>query len=134
MKILVDTHILFWILTGDKKLSKRALAYITDSENEVFYSVVSPWEVSTKHISHPDKMPFTGSTIINACQKTGFKVISVSRKHIETLDTLKRGEKEPPHKDPFDRMLLAQAKAEDMLFLTRDELILGYNEPCVIMA
>ena len=54
MEILIDTHIALWYLNGDSKLSKKAKAYLNDTENTIFFSQASMWEIEIKHILHPD--------------------------------------------------------------------------------
>ncbi len=66
------------------------------------------------------------------CDKHGYCVLPIENKHVSALATLKRGEDAPAHNDPFDRIMLAQAKAEDMAFVTHDSLIPFYNEDCII--
>ena len=61
-----------------------------------------------------------------------FNELSLNSGHILTLETLIRPDDAPPHKDPFDRILIAQAKSEDMIFLTHDDLIPYYSEPCIM--
>ena len=67
------------------------------------------------------------------CQQSGFQSLMLKEKHIYTLTGLKREETAPPHKDPFDRILICQASTENMMFVTHDSLMLGYNEPCILV-
>ena len=132
MKILLDTHIILWYLNGDERLPQNARKIIDDSKNEIYFSLVSIWEVEIKHISHPDKMVSSGDEVIAKCGRAEFKELGLNSIHIKTLHTLHRLETAPKHNDPFDRMLIAQAKAEEMTFLTHDLLLPYYNEPCVL--
>ena len=99
---------------------------ILDKDNAVYYSSVSIWEVSIKHADHPDNVSFTGKEL------AGFLPVEMRDKHVFALEPLPRGENAPPHHDPFDRMLIAQAKTENLSFLTHDAILPYYNEPCIV--
>ena len=132
MKILVDTHIALWYLNGDERLSVNARNLIDDAQNEIYFSIVSMWEIEIKHIAHPDKMISSGFDILSKCRKFGFLELALKDVHINFLHTLHRAEDAPKHSDPFDRLLLSQAKAENVIFLTHDSLIPYYNESCIM--
>lgn len=127
MKILLDTHIIIWVLTDSPKLSTKARELLLDKSNEIYFSVISLWEIETKRLSKPDKMPFTAQTISNYCKSSGYKLIQLKEESIYKLSELTRPENEPAHKDPFDRMLICQAMTENMNLLTHDSLIKGYG-------
>ena len=133
MKILLDTHILLWAISNDERLSEKARKLIENADNEIFYSIISLWEVELKRIAHPDVMPVSAQQVADYCQQSGFQSLMLKEKHIYTLTGLKREETAPPHKDPFDRILICQASTENMMFVTHDSLMLGYNEPCVLV-
>ncbi len=132
MKILIDTHIAIWAVLNDSKLPERAKEIILDKENEIFYSTASVWEITIKHMLHPDKLRINGSLLEKGCEDNGYSVLPVFNKHVSALETLKRPENVPRHNDPFDRIMVAQAKAENLMFLTHDSLISYYNEPFII--
>ena len=132
MKILLDSHILLWALTDHPKLPGKARDYIQDPENLIFYSAVSVWELSLKHTAHPDNVEFSGRELCEYCDDAEYLPLNVTRSHILTMERLRRKKDAPPHKDPFDKLLLAQAVAENMLFLTHDSLLPDYGEPCVV--
>ena len=73
MRILLDTHILLWALTGSDKLSPKAQAMILSKDNEIFYSTAAVWEVSIKHSIHPENMPVSGKELSEYCQKAGYE-------------------------------------------------------------
>lgn len=133
MKVLLDTHILLWTLTANDKLSDRAREIIASKDNDIFYSTASVWEVSIKHSIHPENMPLSGRELSEYCLEAGYEVLSVKDEHVYVLETLVRKEDAPRHNDPFDRIMIAQAKAEGMLFLTRDSLLSYYNEKCILL-
>ena len=133
MNILLDTHIALWYLNGDKKLPEKAKSYIDDWENNIYFSLASMWEIEIKHILHPNKMVSSGDEILNLCERADFTLLPLHPDHISLLHTLRRKKSAPPHNDPFDRILICQAKAEDMIFLTHDEALSYYNEPCSVL-
>lgn len=132
MKILLDTHILLWAVSNDLKLPEKARKLIENLENEIYYSIVSLWEVELKRLAYPDAMPVSAEELAEYCAQSGYQRILIREKHIYALAELKRNESAPPHKDPFDRMLICQASTENMMFITHDSLIPGYNEPCIL--
>lgn len=133
MKILLDTHILLWTLSNDARLPKKARKLIENTENEIYYSIVSLWEVEIKYLTHPAVMPISAKELTEYCKQSGFQMVSIRENHIFALAGLAREKNTPPHKDPFDRMLICQASMENMLFVTHDSLISGYNEPCILV-
>lgn len=132
MKVLIDTHIAIWAVLNDPKLPKKARDIILNRENGIFYSTASVWEITIKHMLHPDKLRITENLLEKGCEENGYIVLPILNKHVSVLETLKRSEDAPKHNDPFDRILVAQAKAEDIMFLTHDSLIPYYNEPFII--
>ena len=128
---MLDTHILLWAIIADSKLPKEAIEIIMSKDNNVYYSTASIWEVTIKHTLHPDNMPLSGKELSEFCGEAGYKMLSICDKHVYVLETLSRSENAPKHNDPFDRIMLAQAKAEGMIFVTHDSLIPYYNEKCV---
>ncbi len=133
MNLLLDTHIVLWALADDERLPERARLLVGDEGNRVFCSAVSAWEVSIKHALRPDRMLVGGAEFADLCQTAGFDELPVATRHVRALETLRRDEKAPAHKDPFDRMLVAQAKADDLLLITHDALVGAYDEPCVLL-
>ena len=132
MNILLDTHILIWALNDDPRLPEKAREFILDPDNAIYYSSISVWEVSIKHAIHPDNVSFTGKDLAGFCQDAGFLPVEMRDRHVFALETLTRAKGAPLHHDPFDRMLIAQAKAENMSFITHDSLLPWYREKCII--
>lgn len=134
MKILLDTHMIIWALTDNPKLSAKAKEIILNRENEIFYSVLSLWEIEIKHLAKPNAIPVTAHQISKFCKEAGFKTVALSENSIFKLSELQRKPDEPPHKDPFDRMLICQAITENMFLLTHDAMIAGYTSENIIKA
>ena len=132
MNLLLDTHIAIWALNDDPALSEKARGLILDPDNAIFYSTVSVWEVLLKHARRPQDIPFDEKDFSEACREAGFMPLNLSDKHILAVCTLSRAETAKEYNDPFDRLLIAQAKVENLSFLTHDALIPGYNEKCVV--
>lgn len=132
MKILIDTHIAIWAVLNDPKLPKQAKDIILDERNEIFYSTASIWEITIKHMLHPDKIRLNGKLLERGCESNGYIGLPVFNEHVFALETLKLSEGAPRHNDPFDRILVAQAKAENLMFLTHDSLIPYYDEPFIL--
>ena len=132
MNLLLDTHIAIWALNDDPALSTKARDLILDPDNAIYYSTVSVWEVMLKHARRPQEIPFDEMDFSQACREAGFIPLNLSDKHVLGVRSPTRLEDAKAHNDPFDRLLLSQAKVENMSFLTHDELIPGYREKCVI--
>ena len=131
MKYLLDSHILIWALYSDEKLSIAARDIINDFKNEIYYSVVSVWEIGLKHSKKPEMMPVSSDDLVKYCESSGMLCLPIVKEHVLTLQSLHLQANVPPHSDPFDRMLIAQAKSEEMRLLTHDHLLKNYSEPCV---
>ena len=132
MKLLLDTHILLWWLLDSEPLSQTARNLISDPKNEIYYSILSILEVELKYLAHPDSIDFSAKELLQYCEVLGFHQVNLTGEHILGLKALQRPENVPAHKDPFDRLLLCQAKAEGMVFLTHDRLIPYYQEACIL--
>ena len=133
MKHLIDTHILLWALLDDDRLPKKAGELLTHTGNDVYYSIISLWEIELKHLLHPTQMPINAQAIDVYAQEAGFQSLPLHDRHIFALSSLYRPDTAKPHKDPFDRLLICQEKCENMVFLTHDTLLADYNEPCVCL-
>ena len=130
MKILLDTHMLLWAFTNDPMLSPDAIELISNNDNEIFYSTLSTWEIALKHSLHPDMLPIDEKNFLEYCDKSGFKNIALTNAHVQVLSQLKSTD-ETKHKDPFDRMLIAQAISEQMVFLTQDSKLKAYKSDLI---
>lgn len=119
MKYLLDTHVLLWWLDGDKRLSEKFKKIIEDTSSIKLVSVVSIWEIIIKVQSNKLSIK---TSLDNLIKKIGFPVLNIDIIHTLELIKLPR-----IHKDPFDRMLVAQAKSEDCILLTDDKNIKKYR-------
>lgn len=131
MNILIDTHLALWFLDGSEHMPVRARELVEDPTNNVFVSDISAWEVAIKHAKRPDAMPRSCAEFIVLCDRVSFTPLRISLSAIVAYEGLDTSRAEKVHRDPFDRMLIAQAKAEGMLLLTHDRSMALYGEPLV---
>ena len=129
-EILLDTHIILWAISKDKRLTNKIRSYLLNPNNEIYYSIASMWEAQIKY--DLKKLPISGTDFMHYCEQSGYHKLPIDDLHVKELAGLERDESAPPHNDPFDRIMLSQAKAEGFTFLTHDPFFRGYNEPCVV--
>ncbi len=132
MKLLLDTHIILWALDDNPRLPALARSLIVDSENEIYYSSASVWETTIKYMAKPDKIHINGSKLSDFCRRMGYRMLPITDNHVKALETLTYHNQEKAHNDPFDRIMIAQAKAENLRFVTHDSKISFYEEACVM--
>lgn len=132
MRIMLDTHMLIWACIDEGKLPERARELVMDLSNEIHYSAMAMLEVAIKHEKYPDKLPISAPDLMEYAAESGFYDTPIEERHTFLLDTLQRPEGAPAHSDLFDRVMICQAKAEGMLFLTHDASLPFYNEPCIL--
>jgi PIN domain nuclease of toxin-antitoxin system len=123
MRILLDTHILLWALVEPAKLPAKARILLEDSTNEVLFSAASIWEIAIKAQAGRVDFPVSPEEIATAAEKTGFVELRVSAKHAAAVRSLPLH-----HRDPFDRILVAQAITEPTRLLTVDSALGRYSE------
>lgn len=134
MNLLVDTHIALWAISDSPKLSSKARELISDPDNNIFFSAVSAWEVLMKHDAPHTNLALTASEFIRYCEESGYFQLSMSNKHVAAAAELDVSTAEKHnHRDPFGRLLLAQAKTENYAFVTHDPAFDYYHEKCVIL-
>lgn len=119
MRLLLDTHVLLWSLAGHRRI-KPVSARLLDSDNQVFFSVASLWEVAIK--SGIGKLDADVAEVRDAARRSGFEELPVLGSHIAALAGLPEF-----HRNPFARLLVAQAVAEPMQLLTADTSIALYG-------
>ena len=127
MKYLLDTHAFLWFVSEDNRLSSKAQSIIKNSRNDIYFSAVSAWEMSIKirlgRLSIEEELePF----IIKQLSENNFSTLSITIFH--SIYTSKLPE---IHKDPFDRMIIAQSKVENMSLISKDKNIKKYKVPVV---
>jgi len=118
-RILLDTHALIWWMNGDQSLGEFAFECIENENNQVYVSAASVWEMSIKRQLGKLECPLDLDSVI---EKMGFSKLPISVFHGEQA-----GQLPVHHKDPFDRMLIAQAQAEGLQIITKDEHFPSYG-------
>jgi len=124
VRVLLDTHLLLWALSAPSKLPAKARRLI--SESDVFVSAASIWEISIK--TALGKLTADPQEVLAALEPAGFLALPIVGGHAARVLTLP-----PIHRDPFDRLLVAQALTEPMRLLTNDAVLGGYGEIVTIV-
>lgn len=121
MNYLLDTHILLWMLVDPAKAPAAMHRLVEDTRNRVWFSAASIWEIAIKHSLAKADFPVESATIWKAARETGFEELAVTAEHAVGVDAL-------PwlHRDPFDRLLVAQARAAGMKLLSVDPKVNAY--------
>jgi PIN domain nuclease of toxin-antitoxin system len=122
LRLLLDTHILLWSVTASPKTPERVRALVTQPGNQLYVSAASIWEVAIKHAKGGD-IPMSGSELLAALSETSVVSLPITASHAAAAGVLPRH-----HADPFDRLMVAQAKAERLIFLTSDRMLAAYGE------
>lgn len=123
MRYLLDTHVLIWFDSSPEKLSKKVLDILLNENNDLYISHVSLWEMQIK--SQLGKLTLESSLqdLVGSQQRiNGLKILNIQAEHIYALESLASY-----HRDPFDRLLIAQSMIERLAFLTADEKIHQYQ-------
>lgn len=118
---ILDTHTILWILYDKEKLSDKARSAI-QSDEVLFVSIVSLWEIAIKQSIGKLNILRSIEEIANACNLYGIKILPIDPAHLETMKKLPL-----IHRDPFDRLIIAQAMCEHLSLITRDGNIAKYD-------
>lgn len=125
MRILLDTHVFLWYTKLDRKLTPKSRAIIQNAL-EVYVSSASIWEATIK--ARLGKLDVKIDDLVKAISSSGFLELSITADHAAATACLS-----DLHRDPFDRILLAQAITEPLTFLTADELLKDYSKLVIII-
>lgn len=123
MRYLLDTHTLIWFISGDNQLSTRCRKLIEDSNNEIYLSIASLWEMAIKHsigklnLSQPFNKLFPLQLIEN-----DILLLGITLDHLYDVCDLPLH-----HRDPFDRIMVSQARIEDLQLISADSMLDGYD-------
>lgn len=121
MKLLLDTHVLLWAAGVPERLSDVALGLIEDPDNTLFFSAASLWEVAIKRALDRPDFQVDPRLLRRALLDNGYDELPVTSEHAVSLDRLPDA-----HKDPFDRILVAQALVEGLTLVTADDRLKHY--------
>lgn len=124
MSLLLDTHVALWAVVGDPRLSAAARRRLHANRGKVWVSAASIWEIAIKRAlaRGSDPMPFSGAEAIDHFHDAGFRLLDIRPEHAAAVEALPN-----LHADPFDRLLIAQARSEPLTLLTGDERITAYG-------
>ncbi len=123
MRVLIDTHVLLWADAEPGRLSARARSLVESFSTEVFVSAASAWEIATKvRIGKLPQAAAFSAEMARRLEMLGFSPLAVTLEH-----ALRAGQLPGPHKDPFDRMLIAQAQAENLALISNERVFDGYG-------
>ena len=123
MKLLLDTHAALWWLSGDERFGEQAARQLTDETNRVLLSAAVVWEIAIKRSLAKLEAP---EDLVATLLGAGAQALPVSLDHAAAVERLP-----PYHRDPFDRMLVAQASIEGAAIVSRDEALQPYGTPLV---
>lgn len=124
MKVLLDTHVLLWAAGAPMRLSAQARAFIDSPQNELFFSAASLWEIVIKRALGREDFIVDASPLRRGLLDNGYTELAIESAHVVALEALPR-----LHRDPFDRILIAQAQVEGITLLTADRDVLAYPGP-----
>ena len=124
MNLLLDTHVLLWAATGSDRLPTQAFDLINDSSNRLYFSAASIWEVVIKNGLEREDFNVEPHLLRRGLLDNGYEELAISAMH-----TIGVAQLPSIHKDPFDRLLVAQSIAEGFLLLTADTLVAKYSGP-----
>ena len=128
MRLLLDTHVLLWALGGPKRLPKEVRAAVESPDNEVLFSAASIWEIAIKTQIGRANFKVSPDEIIQAALESGFSELPVRADHGARSASLPLH-----HRDPFDRLLVAQAISEPCRLITADAVLGAYSELVVVV-
>jgi len=121
VRILLDTHIALWAVAGSRRLSREAKDLILSADT-VFVSAATLWEIAIKHALRKASMPVSSQEALTAFRDAGYELLDIRPEHACAVEQLSSW-----HRDPFDRMLVAQALLEPITLVTADEMVSRYS-------
>lgn len=128
MNLLLDTHVALWAITGSSRLRGSALELIDSPRNTVWISAATIWEIAMKHALGRGGMPVSGRDAVGYFHESGYRFLSIEVDHVTAIEGLPSH-----HRDPFDRMLVAQALVEPMRLMTHDPVVARYSDTILVV-
>lgn len=123
MRLLLDTHILIWVLSGSDRLNRQARAAIIEPENDVFFSAVNTWEIAIKASLGRADFRVDPELVMAEAAEIGLQELTLTAEVAAKVAALPLY-----HRDPFDRLLIAQAISERAQFYTADPILKNYGD------
>jgi PIN domain nuclease of toxin-antitoxin system len=124
LKLLLDTHLLLWAASDAARLSDEARALIEAPDSDLFFSVASIWEIAIKRGLGREDFQVEPRVLRRGLLDNGYTELAIVSEHAVAIDTLPN-----IHKDPFDRLLIAQVMVEGIILLTSDDRVFEYGGP-----
>jgi len=124
VKLLLDTHLLLWAANTPDRLSAEAAALLRDPEHELLFSAASLWEIAIKNGLGREDFKVDGRLLRRGLLDNQYVELPITSAHAVFVQSLP-----PIHKDPFDRIMVAQATVEGVTLLTSDRIVAGYPGP-----
>ena len=124
MRLLLDTHLLLWAAGQPERLPAAARELLDDERNELVFSPASLWEVAIKSGLGREDFRVDARLLRRGLLDNGYQELPISSEHVVAIDGLP-----PIHRDPFDRLLVAQSMVEGILLLTADPVVAQYPAP-----
>ena len=121
MRILLGTHLLLWAMAASRKLPRDVKSQLLDAQNNIYYSAASLWEIAIKRGLQRKDFRIYIEALLEALKASGFLELPITAAHAAGVARLP-----PIHKDPFDRLLVAQSMAEPLTLLTNDAVLADY--------
>lgn len=128
MNLLLDTHIALWAVLDDEQVSGKARSLILDPGNDIYVSAASIWEIAIKRSLGKLPIDLSAAQLEALFRRSGFQMLSIQPGHAAAVEQLPVRD---DHKDPFDRLLVAQASSEPMVLLTQDAHLAAYGDTVV---
>ncbi len=126
MNLLLDTHVALWAIVDSPRLPTEARAQIASTQNNIWISAASIWEIAIKHSLGRGEMPVSAREALNFFDGAGYQLLPVTAAHAAAVETLP-----PHHQDPFDRILVAQAIVEPLRLMTHDPIVARYSDSVI---
>lgn len=126
MRLLLDTHVALWAIAGDARLPKDAADMIAEPANHIMVSAASVWEITIKHALNRGRatdMPVSGSQALTFFRAAGYELLAIRAEHAAAVQVLP-----DLHRDPFDRLLVAQSLHEPARLMTHDAQVAAYSD------
>jgi PIN domain nuclease of toxin-antitoxin system len=125
VRLLLDTHVWLWMIGQSSRLGHETRSLLTDEANDLYLSTVAAWEIGIKHAA--GRLKFTGKPSVQLpgyVKRSGVQPLVVTLEH-----ALRAAELPMHHRDPFDRLMIAQAQEEELTFVTADSRLAAYDVP-----
>lgn len=128
MNLLLDTHVALWAIADDPRLSAQGRQLILDPQNQVVVSAATVWEIAIKHGLGKGDMPLSGAEALGYFNQAGYQLLPITAQHAAAVEALP-----PIHRDPFDRLLAAQALIEPLRLVTHDATLASYSDTSILI-